>query len=279
MTVFETVAYPLRIRRRPRAEIASRVERMLELVGLTGFADRHASRLSGGQQQRVALARALVYEPSVLLLDEPFSSLDVKLREQLRLELRLLQRRIGVTVVIVTHDQVEALTLADSVAVMRDGRVEQVASPRDIYTLPSSAFVRDFVGRSVLLRGTLRERVSDGSAVVDLWDTPLRILCPPDLAAAPGDAVDLSLRPEDVRFLAPGVSTAGMAVFPGVIRAALFGGDRVECVVAVGGTVIEAFAPREQALRDGQSVSVGLPLGAVRLWQIATPRSHGMLPN
>src|SRR6185369_7653365 len=153
MSVFENVAYPLRLRRTPRAAIDDRVARVLELVGLQGLQARPATLLSGGQMQRLALCRALVYEPDLLLLDEPFSNLDAKLREQMRMELKLLQRRLGVTVLFVTHDQIEALSLSDRIAVMQQGRVEQVGPPRALYEHPATAFVRDFLGQTVILRG------------------------------------------------------------------------------------------------------------------------------
>ena len=132
-----------------------RVMTILRLVGLEGYEHRHSPMLSGGQQQRVALARALVYEPDVLLLDEPFSNLDVRLREQMWLELKLLQRRVGVSVILVTHDQLEALSLSDRIAVMNAGKVEQVGSPQELYETPSSPFVRDFVGSSLQIPGRL----------------------------------------------------------------------------------------------------------------------------
>ena len=137
---------------------------MLELVGLAGLDARPATLLSGGQMQRLALCRALVYEPDLLLLDEPFSNLDAKLREQMRVELKLLQRRLGITVLFVTHDQVEALSLSDRIAVMQRGRVEQVGPPRQLYEQPASAFVRDFVGQTVILRGRLD--ATDGAVVL-----------------------------------------------------------------------------------------------------------------
>ena len=154
MTVFDNVAYPLTLRGLgARPSVRDRVARVLDLVGLAGLETRAATLLSGGQMQRLALCRALVYEPDLLLLDEPFSNLDAKLREQMRLELRLLQRRLGITVLFVTHDQIEALSLSDRIAVMQRGRVEQVGPPRSLYERPASAFVRDFVGSTVILRG------------------------------------------------------------------------------------------------------------------------------
>src|SRR5207244_1944821 len=161
MNVFENVAYPLRLRGVKRSVVAEKVTRVLHLVGLAGRDERGATLMSGGQMQRLALCRALVYEPDLLLLDEPFSNLDAKLREQMRVELKVLQRRLGVTVLFVTHDQIEALSLSDRVAVMQSGRVEQVGAPRALYERPASAFVRDFLGQTVILRGVVKELASE----------------------------------------------------------------------------------------------------------------------
>jgi ABC-type Fe3+/spermidine/putrescine transport system ATPase subunit len=151
MTVAGNIGYGLTIRRRPRAEIRSRVDGMLDLVGLSDFAGRFPGQLSGGQQQRVAIARALVLEPSVLLLDEPFNALDAQLRLSMQIELRKLIERVGITSIFVTHDQMEAMTLSDAVAVMRAGRIEQVGRPLDIYDRPASAYVANFIGRANLI--------------------------------------------------------------------------------------------------------------------------------
>ncbi|HEX8165292.1 MAG TPA: ABC transporter ATP-binding protein [Beijerinckiaceae bacterium] len=156
MTVFENVAYGLRVRRKSRQEIDTRVGEALDLVQMGAYANRPASALSGGQQQRVALARACVFQPSVLLFDEPLSNLDAKLRADMRIELRELQHRLGITSVYVTHDLEEALAMSDRIVVMRDGEIEQIGSPTEIYNLPRNAFVADFVGSSNLIRGRLR---------------------------------------------------------------------------------------------------------------------------
>ena len=151
MTVFQNVAYPLKVRRRSASEIREAVTKALNLVGLESFRDRPGTKLSGGQQQRVAVARGLVFGPDLLLLDEPFSNLDAKLREQMRTEIKLLQRRLGISVLFVTHDQSEALALSDRIAVMRGGRMEQIGAPRELYAAPHTAAVRDFLGRVILL--------------------------------------------------------------------------------------------------------------------------------
>ena len=156
MTVFENVAYGLRVRRTGAAEIAERVHQALDMVQMRSFASRRAAQLSGGQQQRVALARAFVFSPSVLLFDEPLSNLDAKLRADMRIELRELQHRLGITSVYVTHDLEEALAMSDRIVVMRDGLIEQTGTPDEIYRLPNSAFVADFVGSANLMRGRHR---------------------------------------------------------------------------------------------------------------------------
>src|SRR4051812_18550130 len=170
MTVFENVAYGLRVRRESAAQIAEKVDRALDMVQMRPYRDRGASQLSGGQQQRVALARAFVFQPSVLLFDEPLSNLDAKLRADMRIELRELQHRLGITSVYVTHDLEEALAMSDRIIVMRDGLIEQIGSPFDIYNLPRNAFVADFVGSANLIRGKHRTDL-DGNGLIAL-ETP-----------------------------------------------------------------------------------------------------------
>ena len=190
MTAGQNVAYGLKLRSLPRAEIDARVAGVLERVGMGGLAGRHPGQLSGGQQQRVALARALVLEPDVLLLDEPLSNLDARLRVEMRREIRRLQREAGITTIYVTHDQEEALELSDVVAVMSQGRVEQVGSAEDLYRRPRSSFVATFLGAAALLDGEVQ---ADGALVVAGHRLPLGL--PPTLA---GRRVSVALRPEDV---------------------------------------------------------------------------------
>jgi iron(III) transport system ATP-binding protein len=204
--VGDNVAYGLKARRLPAAEIATKVERALELVQLDGFARRWPHQLSGGQLQRVAIARAVVIEPDVLLLDEPLSNLDAKLRVEMRGEIRALQRTLGITVIYVTHDQEEALAMSDRLAVMRAGLIEQVGDPRAIYERPATAFVASFVGATNLLNGVVVRR--DGAiADVLVGATTIRAR----VAGRPAlERVTLSLRPEALR-----VVVAGEAVLPG----------------------------------------------------------------
>jgi putative spermidine/putrescine transport system ATP-binding protein len=198
MTVSENIGFGLRMRKVPRSEIKDRVAKALELVRLTGVGDRMPRQLSGGQQQRVALARAIVIEPKVLLLDEPLSNLDAKLRKDMQLELRTLQRRLGITAVYVTHDQEEALTLSDRIAIMENGRVCQCAGPSDIYRSPANQFVAEFIGRVNLIRGRIEQR--NGSAIYraecgTIFSVPQHLLP----AADSGGALNLILRPESVQ--------------------------------------------------------------------------------
>jgi ABC-type Fe3+/spermidine/putrescine transport system ATPase subunit len=196
-TVAQNVAFGLRMRRVPKPEIARRVGEALKLVQLPGYGDRYPRQLSGGEQQRVALARALVTQPAVLLLDEPLGALDKKLRERMQVELKRLQREVGVTTIYVTHDQEEALTMSDRIAVMRAGRIEQLGAPVDIYERPASAFVADFIGHTNLVRGRVREHVGP-VALVECGGALVKAA-----AAGSGDAagreVTVVLRPEKVR--------------------------------------------------------------------------------
>jgi ABC-type Fe3+/spermidine/putrescine transport system ATPase subunit len=272
MTVFETVAYPLRLRGVRRSVIREKVERVLDLVGLGGLDRRPATLLSGGQMQRLALCRALVYEPDLLLLDEPFSNLDARLREQMRLEVKLLQRRLGITVLFVTHDQVEALSLSDRIAVMHQGRLEQVGSPRRLYEYPASAFVRDFLGQTVILRG----RVAAGSGLPGRVHVTMNGAlaghvitgCPaPSAIFSAGADAHVAIRPEDITVSPEMRDRPGGNVLVGVIDALLFVGDRYEARVALGGhDSILLLLPRAREWREGQHVHLELPAETVSVW-------------
>ncbi|MBP7866046.1 MAG: ABC transporter ATP-binding protein [Acidobacteria bacterium] len=197
LNVYGNVAYGLRIRKKPKGEIRERVTKALAQVELPGYDDRMPSQLSGGQKQRVALARALVNEPSVLLLDEPMSALDKKISEQMRRELKDLQKQVGITFVYVTHNQTEALALADRVAVMNAGRVEQAGTPRGIYESPDTVFTAGFIGSMNFFPGTVRS-ADEGSCRIDLFDACPVTLSVPGGAAA-GDKVLFCLRPERLK--------------------------------------------------------------------------------
>jgi len=233
MSVFDNTAFPLRMlpgKRWSDAEIRRLTMRTLETVGLAEFAPRSAAQLSGGQQQRLALARALVAEPSLLLLDEPLSNLDALLREQMRSELRRLQKEVGVTAVYVTHDQSEALALSDRIAIMHNGRIKQIGTPHQIYHQPRNVFVATFVGRSNLFRGKLLERNS-GHARIATGLGP--VLCQASNDAAGARPVAALIRPEHV-VLTAAAGTTGLNRFCGRVFQVAFLGEATEYVVQVG---------------------------------------------
>ena len=195
MSVFENVAYGLKIKKLPASEIRKRVERALEMVNLKGLENRYPGKLSGGQQQRVALARALVVEPEVLLLDEPLSNLDAKLREQMRMELKRIQRETGITFIYVTHDQAEAMVMSDRIVVMKDGKIVQIGTPEEIYRFPASKFVANFIGRANLVEA---EVVETGSTLkVRALGTVLEVETKKGNWSV-GEKVTLVVRPESV---------------------------------------------------------------------------------
>jgi iron(III) transport system ATP-binding protein len=247
MTVRENVAFPLRMLRVPPGEREERTAAVLGLVKLDGYGLRYPHELSGGQQQRVALARALVMEPEGLLLDEPLSNLDAKLREEMRFEIRELQARTRVTVLYVTHDQAEAMVLSDRVVVMDAGRTQQVGSPADIYLRPATPFLAGFVGLTNLLRGTVARREGRGCTVIlDGGDAETVLLCEgiQDLARA----TLVSLRPEDIE-----VATVGPGI-PGTVLGTAFLGDRVDCRIRLGNQEARAYAPARTDLAPGRAV-------------------------
>ena len=274
MTVFENVAYPLRLRGLGKAAVRDRVARVLDLVGLGGLEARPGTLLSGGQMQRLALCRALVYEPDLLLLDEPFSNLDAKLREQMRMEVKLLQRRLGITVLFVTHDQVEALSLSDRIAVMHAGRVEQVGTPRALYERPASAFVRDFLGQTVILSGRVATPASDeatGCVTVAmngaLAGCSLTGRNASPAALAPGSAATVAIRPEDIRVERDDAAPREAHHLLGTIDALSFVGDRYEARVSLGGEHgIVLLLTRAREWREGDRVRLGFPPELVSVW-------------
>ncbi|WP_372813912.1 ABC transporter ATP-binding protein [Paenibacillus sp.] len=202
LTVFENIAFGLQVRKKSKAEIKEKVEQAQRLVHLEGYGSRRIDQLSGGQQQRVALARALVIEPQILLLDEPLSNLDAKLREETRLEIKRLQLELGITTIYVTHDQSEAMSMSDRIMVMQGGVVQQIGSPQDIYNKPVNRFVASFIGETNLWEGTV-EQVEDGEAYVRLTpDTVIRGYCRNASSGnviRPGSRITVSVRPERIR--------------------------------------------------------------------------------
>jgi iron(III) transport system ATP-binding protein len=259
MSVFENIAFPLREKRMPSGEVRERVMTMLQTLGLEGFHARPAPLLSGGQQQRVALGRALVADPDVLLLDEPFSNLDARLREEMRLELKELQARVGVTTVFVTHDQAEAMILSDRVFVLQAGQIAQEGTPRQIYEQPRSRFVMDFLGQVDHIRGRVTRTRDDAYAArADGMEIPLSS----DLPWQEGEEVVLSFRSADVRL---GGMTPG-ARWQGTIVSAVYLGERVEYVVEVGETRVRASGPVHEPLGKGAVVTLQIPMNAIRAW-------------
>jgi iron(III) transport system ATP-binding protein len=232
MTVFENAAFPLEVgdTKYSRKQIRENVMRVLTAVQLDELADREATKLSGGQQQRLALARALVMEPALLLLDEPLSNLDAKLRERMRFELKRLQRELKITTVYVTHDQSEALALSHEIAVMDEGRIQQIGRPRDIYEHPSNQFVADFVGNTNFLEGTVARRELADRYVMctDIGNVAVR--SSRELNA--GDRVAVSIRPEDVELTE--TPRAGENVWKGTVEQKVFLGEAIDFRVTVG---------------------------------------------
>ncbi|MCC2609393.1 MULTISPECIES: ABC transporter ATP-binding protein [Rhizobium/Agrobacterium group] len=269
MTVAQNIAFPLRMRRCSRAQARDRVDAMLAMVRLEGFADRLPQQLSGGQQQRVAVARALVAEPPVLLMDEPLSALDKKLRETMQLEIKRIQKRLGVTVVYVTHDQEEALTMSDRVAVMADGELMQVGAPIDLYHRPANAFVAGFIGKMNFLEGEYIGHDGD-EAVIRLSQTAT-VKCPISSATAvAGQRLTVAIRPEDLSVRPSGDVRPGG--FKGRVEAALFVGAAYVVLVAIdgrAGEVVEARLPANGGslpLVPGDIVDVFAEPSAVRLF-------------
>ena len=258
LDVFDNVAYPLAVARPrvARAEIERRVMDVLALVGMQAMARRPATRLSGGQQQRVALARAIVRRPSLLLLDEPLSNLDARLRDAMRRELATLIRQIGITALFVTHDQVEALSLADRVAVMDQGRIVQEGAPAEIYDRPKNLFVARFLGAANVLAGRVEERDCQGRARIALAGGEYRLMLVTE--HGPGATVDVVLRPENLTIAAQPPADALNAI-PGRIVALTFQGSNVEYDVDIGGgSSLRVLARAQADLTRGTPVWVGI---------------------
>ena len=257
MTVFENVAFPLRVgaARVGGAELARRVGEALELVALGGYRDRPATQLSGGQQQRLALARALVRKPRLLLLDEPLSNLDARLRDRMRAEIRELQSRLGITTLYVTHDQVEALSMSDRIAVMDGGRIVQEGSPQDVYRRPASRFVAAFVGQANFVPGSVVEHGTSGRMRISTSGGILEGLCPKGISV--GDAVTVSIRPEDVQVMA--ADGAGPNRLTGVVEQTLYLGDTLDVRVRAGDQELMVRAHPSHGVAVGDAVSLLLP--------------------
>jgi iron(III) transport system ATP-binding protein len=269
LTVFNNVAFPLKAAgQRNVKSTHDKVARALDLVGLGGFEERPATQLSGGQQQRVALARALVKEPDLLLLDEPLSNLDTKLRERMRSELKRLQRELGITTLYVTHDQMEGILLSDRIAVMNGGRILQLGKPDEVYERPDSQFVADFMGSTNLLRGILRKEVGAAAlAVVETDFGPL--LCSFAAALASGSRVVISVRPENIKITKDGASDENN-ILEGRVKERTYYLGMVEYAIDVLG-----FELRVRSAADGEingNGSVRLKLAADKCVAIAVDK-------
>jgi iron(III) transport system ATP-binding protein len=258
MSVFDNVAYPLRVRRVPRVAMREAVERTLELVGLHGYEQRSATQLSGGQQQRVALARAMVFQPRLLLLDEPLSNLDAQLRVHMRTELKHLQQQTGITTVFVTHDQAESMVLADRVIVMQDGHIEQIGTPREIYEQPRTRFVSEFIGVSNLLRVEVTQLPSttdDPFVLVRQARHQFRCRLAANAAVRVGQQAMVSIRPEKLTLHREMVED-GPNVWAGLVVAAAYFGDHREYELDIDDQRLKVTTPVEVTADRGQHLFI-----------------------
>jgi putative spermidine/putrescine transport system ATP-binding protein len=248
MTARHNVTFPLRMRHFPRREIKDRAEKMLALVGLQKFAERYPRELSGGQQQRVALARGLVFDPDVVLLDEPLGALDKNLREQMQVEIKRIHRELGITMIYVTHDQTEAMTMSDRIAVFNNGRIEQIGSPLDVYNRPASRFVAEFIGDSNILAGHIDPARPGTVELAGIGAA--RVAC----ADAPAGPVDLLIRPERLRPLGNGAATDN--VFDMTVDDVINFGDSVLAIGKTKGLPLRARlpGPPPETLRRGETI-------------------------
>jgi iron(III) transport system ATP-binding protein len=272
MTVFENVVYPLKLRGIKGREAEKKVSEVLDLVGLGGLEDRPSPALSGGQQQRVALARALVFSPKVLLLDEPLSNLDAQLREEMRRELKALQQRVKVTVIFVTHDQIEALSLSDRIAIMKLGELEQVGSPENVYYHPATPFVRDFLGKTFLLTGKVTA-VSDNIVHVQVEGVGRSALklernCVVSSANGfpmVGQAAMVAIRPEKI-VVSDSARDNQDNIVEGALQSSHFLGDRYEYTVTLGSETRVIVSPEARQLKPGGKVFLELKPEGITLW-------------
>ncbi len=272
MTVFENVAYPLKLRGIRGAKMSKKVEDVLALVGLAGLGERPAPALSGGQQQRVALARALVFSPKVLLLDEPLSNLDAQLREEMRRELKSLQQRVNITVIFVTHDQIEALSLSDRIAIMKFGVLEQVGTPEDVYFRPATPFVRDFLGKTFLLPGKISAATDQSisvevqgfsSASLNLPRT--KVIGSVNGSLAVGQGVTVAIRPEKVN-LTGSRQDGRVNMVEATLQTVQFLGDRYEYTVTLGADTRVLVSPESYDLKAGDRIYLELKPEGMTLW-------------
>jgi spermidine/putrescine transport system ATP-binding protein len=274
LTVSDNVAFGLRRKKVSKSDIRDRVKRYLDLVQLQGYDERRPSQLSGGQQQRVALARALVNEPAVLLLDEPLGALDLKLRKQMQLELMRIQREVGVTFVYVTHDQEEALVMSDRIAVMSQGKVEQIGFPEDIYERPETRFVAGFIGTSNIIEAKITGRQGDFLQVEAAPGDRLLVPAPADRTLSPGDTLAFTVRPEKLHIVAENEPVADqMCTIAGTVIDVVYQGVSTQLVVQTdAGTTLVVFRQNNERVSDA-----GVPGTRARLtWE---PEFNVVLAN
>ncbi len=245
MNVYENVAFGLKLKKVDKKEIEKKVLAMLKLVGLEGYDKRDIDALSGGQQQRVAIARALVNEPDVLLLDEPLGALDLKLRKEMQIELKNIQKELGITFIYVTHDQEEALTMSDTIVVMRGGVIQQMGTPQDIYNEPENAFVADFIGESNIIDGIMKK-----DELVNFLDTDFVCV---DKGFEENEAVDVVIRPEDIKISEPDDEISALT---GLVKSCIFKGVHYEMVVDTG--KYEFLVQSTKASQVGENVGLSV---------------------
>ncbi len=266
MTVFDNLAFGLRLRQVSRSEIHRRVEETLTMVRLSGFAERYPRQLSGGQQQRIALARALVIQPRVLLLDEPLSNLDAQLREEMRFEIRELQKNLGITAVYVTHDQAEALVLSDRIAVMNDGVITQIGTPEQIYNQPNNRFVAGFIGLSSFVEGTVTQRDSAAAYATVTTSDQVDIRVPGHNLSL-NQKVTLAIRPEHITLKHdPSVSVStDTNLLEGKVMRAAYLGDVIDYRIQVGSWVLRVHTGTDTHLHPQDKVQLIIPTERITL--------------
>jgi iron(III) transport system ATP-binding protein len=269
MTVHDNLAFGLRLRQVSGPEVKRRIEEALAMVRLSGLEGRYPRQLSGGQQQRVALARALIIQPSVLLLDEPLSNLDAQLREEMRFEVRELQKKLGITAIYVTHDQAEALVLSDRIAIMHDGQIAQIGSPKDIYNSPGNRFVAGFIGLSSFIDGWIAGfDEPTGYAVVKTEDG-LQVRARAE-GFSPEQKVTLAIRPEYIQLASPGAPTDANLLEGSVAQSAYLG-DVIDYRIKVGKWTLRVHTGTDTALQPGQKVWLALSPEQITLIPETTP--------
>jgi putative spermidine/putrescine transport system ATP-binding protein len=258
MTIAENLSFPLEVRNMGKSEREEKVKRALDMVEMGAFGGRRPAQLSGGQQQRIALARALVFEPELVLMDEPLGALDKQLREKMQFEITHLAHRLGITVVYVTHDQTEALTMSDRVAVFDDGRIQQIAPPDQLYESPENSFVAQFIGENNTLEGTVKE-IKNGIALVQLDDGEL-IDCKPVNVSQPGERTRVSIRPERVEYNKDRLQ-AGVHTLKAEVLEFIYMGDIFRTRLRVAGNdefiIKTRNAPDQARLQPGQQIEIG----------------------